>query len=202
MKTVKKQDILMTGVGGQGTILASDILGEAALLAGYDIKKTDTLGMAQRGGSVISHIRIGDHVYAPLIAEGDVDILIAFEKLEAIRWCTYLRTGGIAIINNLAMPPLSVGLGTSKYPDDKEILAVFKKITNHVYFVDGTSRAQQLGDARTLNTLMMGCISTFLPIDIPIWKEAIAHRIPAKIREINFRAFDEGREALAHVNIG
>lgn len=192
----------MTGVGGQGTILASDILGEAALLAGYDIKKTDTLGMAQRGGSVISHIRIGDHVYAPLIAEGDVDILIAFEKLEAIRWCTYLSPGGIAIINNLAVPPLSVGLGTSKYPDDKEILAAFSKITDHIYFINGTEQAQQLGDARTLNTIMMGCISTFLPIDIPVWKEAIAHRIPEKIRELNFRAFDKGREVIKHVSIG
>lgn len=192
----------MTGVGGQGTILASDILGEAALLAGYDIKKTDTLGMAQRGGSVISHIRIGDHVYAPLIAEGDVDILIAFEKLEAIRWCAYLRTGGIAIINDLAVPPLSVGLGTSRYPNDKEILAAFKKITGRVYFVNGTDQAHRLGDARTLNTIMMGCISTFLPIDILTWKEAIAHRIPEKIRELNFKAFDKGREVIKHVGIG
>ncbi len=197
-----KQDILMTGVGGQGTILASDILGEAALLAGYDIKKTDTLGMAQRGGSVISHIRIGDHVYAPLIAEGEVDILIAFEKLEGIRWCTYLKPGGIAIINNLAVPPLSVGLGTSSYPDDKTILSVLKKITDRILMFDGTGMAQKIGDIRALNTIMMGCISSFLPIDDAIWKQAIAHHIPVKIRELNFKAFDKGREAAKNVHIG
>ena len=118
---MKKQDILMVGVGGQGTILASDILGEAALAAGYDVKKTDTLGMAQRGGSVVSHVRIAEQVWSPLIKEGEADIMLAFEKLEAARWGRYLRPGGVAIINNHAMPPLSVSLGTHRYPDDEEV---------------------------------------------------------------------------------
>ncbi|HJX35413.1 MAG TPA: indolepyruvate oxidoreductase subunit beta, partial [Dehalococcoidales bacterium] len=111
MSSKAKFDLLLTGVGGQGNILASDIIGKVALTAGYDVKKTDTLGMAQRGGSVVSHVRIAEKVYSPLIQEGGVDILLAFEKLEGIRWVNYLRPGGIAIINNHALPPLSVNLG-------------------------------------------------------------------------------------------
>ena len=109
-----KIDLLLTGVGGQGNILASDIIGEVAIITGYDVKKTDTLGMAQRGGSVVSHVRIAEKVYAPLIKEGEVDFLLAFEKLESIRWANYLRPGGVAIINNYAVPPLSVNLGVEK----------------------------------------------------------------------------------------
>ena len=104
---MKKQDLLVVGVGGQGIILASDILGETALAAGYDVKKTDTLGMAQRGGSVVSHVRIASQVCAPLIKEGEVDILVAFEKLEATRWSHYLRPGGIAI-STLAYQEISL----------------------------------------------------------------------------------------------
>ena len=107
-----KQDILMVGVGGQGIILASDILGEAALEKGLDIKKTDTLGMAQRGGSVTSHLRIGQKVWSPLTSPAEADILLAFEKLEAARWVNYLKPGGLAIINNLAIPPLSIFLSS------------------------------------------------------------------------------------------
>jgi len=110
---MNKYDLLITGVGGQGNILASDIIGEAALSAGYDVKKTDTLGMAQRGGSVISHLRIAEHVNSPLIRQGDVDILLAFEKLEAARWIQFLKPGAVTIINNHALPPLS---GAKKSP--------------------------------------------------------------------------------------
>ncbi|MBM4450724.1 MAG: indolepyruvate oxidoreductase, partial [Chloroflexi bacterium] len=113
-----KQDILMVGVGGQGTILASDILGDVALAASYDVKKTDTLGMAQRGGSVISHVRLAKKVWSPMIKEGEVDILLAFEKLEAARWAHFLKPGGLALVNNHANPPLSVSLGTHRYPND------------------------------------------------------------------------------------
>ena len=115
---MNKQDLLIVGVGGQGIVLASDILGEVALAAGHDVKKTDTLGMAQRGGSVLSHVRIADKVWSPLIKEGEVDVLVAFEKLEAVRWSYYLRSDGVAIINNQATPPLSISLGTHRYPSD------------------------------------------------------------------------------------
>lgn len=199
---MKKQDILMVGVGGQGIILASDILGEAALAAGYDVKKTDALGMAQRGGSVVSHVRIAEQVWSPLIKEGEADILLAFEKLEAARWGYYLRPGGVAIINNHAMPPLSVGLGTHRYPRDEEIGEILKRRTERICFVDGTGEAIELGDIRVLNMVMLGCASLLLPIDVETWKECMSQRIPSNILQINITAFDQGRKEALDGNLG
>jgi len=198
---VKKLDLLMTGVGGQGVILASDIMGEAALAAGYDIKKTDTLGMAQRGGSVISHVRIASQVWSPLIKEGEVDILLAFEKLEAARWGYYLRPGGIAIVNNQALPPLSVSLGNERYPSDDEITDILKRRTDRVYFVNGTRRVRELGNMRTLNIFMLGCASLFVPLKVHIWKDSISNRIPSNMRQVNINAFNQGRKELRDVHI-
>jgi indolepyruvate ferredoxin oxidoreductase beta subunit len=199
---MNKQDILMVGVGGQGIVLSSDILGEAALAAGYDVKKTDTLGMAQRGGSVVSHVRIASHVWSPLIKEGEVDMLVAFEKLEAARWGYYLRSGGLVIVNNQATPPLSVSLGTHRYPSDNEVEDILKRRTERIYFVDGTSRVRQLGDVRTLNMFMLGCGSSFLPIDVQIWRDCIHQKLPANILQINIAAFEQGRKELSGVNLG
>jgi indolepyruvate ferredoxin oxidoreductase beta subunit len=198
---MKKLDILMVGVGGQGNVLASDILSEVAIAAGYDVKKTDTLGMAQRGGSVVSQVRIADKVWSPLIKEGEVDILVALEKLEAVRWSHYLREGSIIIINNQATPPLSVSLGTHRYPDDKEIEAALKRLASRVYFVDGTSQAKEMGDIRTLNMLMLGCLSFFLPIDVDIWKDCISQRLSPKILKMNMVAFDKGMEEMSGASI-
>ena len=199
---MKKIDLLMTGVGGQGTILASDIIGEVASSGGYDVKKTDTLGMAQRGGSVISHIRIAPRVYSPLIKEGEVDILLAFEKLEAARWGYYLKPGGVAIVNNLAMPPLSVSLGNDRYPSDEEIVNILKHTTDRIYLTSGSSRALELGDIRALNIFMLGCVSVFMPLEISGWKEGIAQRLPEKIRQLNLTAFDLGRKEMQDVHLG
>ena len=191
---MKKVDILVTGVGGQGVILASDIIGEAALAAGYDVKKTDTLGMAQRGGSVVSHVRIAPKVWSPLAREGEVDIVLAFEKLEGARWAHYLRPGGIAIVNNQALPPLAISLGREHYPTDEEIINIMKRQTDRVYFIDGTRLAGELGNVRTLNIFMLGCISPFIPLKVHIWKDSISQRIPVNIRQINMTAFDQGRK--------
>jgi len=199
---MNRQDLLMVGVGGQGTILASDILGEAALTAGYDVKKTDTLGMAQRGGSVVSHVRIANQVWSPLIKEGEVDILVAFEKLEAARWGQYLRPGGLAIVNNHAMPPLSVSLGTYQYPSDEEIGDILKRRTSRIYFADGTMRAREAGDIRALNMFMLGCVSPFVPIDVDIWKDCLSQRLPSNILQVNITAFDQGRKETSSVNLG
>jgi indolepyruvate ferredoxin oxidoreductase beta subunit len=193
---VKKVDILVTGVGGQGVILASDIIGEAALAAGYDVKKTDTLGMAQRGGSVVSHVRIAPRVCSPLAREGDVDILLAFEKLEAARWAHYLRPGGAVIVNNQALPPLAVSLGNEHYPTDEEVKNIIKRSTERVYFIDGTRLAGELGNIRTLNILMLGCVSLFMPLKVGTWKESISQRMPVNIRKINMTAFDSGRKEI------
>jgi indolepyruvate ferredoxin oxidoreductase beta subunit len=198
---MKKFDLLITGVGGQGVILASDITGEAALAAGYDIKKTDTLGMAQRGGSVVSHVRIGHQVWSPLIKKGDVDILVAFEKLEAARWGHYLRSGAIAIVNNHALPPLSVNLGNERYPSDNEITNILRQRSDRIYFVDGTSLTRKLGNVRMLNMFMLGCASLFLPLKVNIWKDSISQRLPSSIRQINITAFDQGRKEIRGVRI-
>jgi len=199
---IKKIDLLMTGVGGQGTILASDIIAEVALAGGYDVKKTDTLGMAQRGGSVISHIRIAPKVHSPLIKEGEVDILLAFEKIEAARWGYYLKPEGIAIVNNLAMPPLSVSLGNDRYPSDEEITDILKQTTDRIYLTNGSAQALELGDIRVLNIFMLGCASVFMPLEVEDWKEGIAQRLPEKIRRLNLTAFDLGRKEIEDVHLG
>jgi len=192
--------LLVTGVGGQGIILASDIIGEAAMSAGYDVKKTDTLGMAQRGGSVVSHVRIGPKVRSPLIREGEVDILLAFEKLEAVRWTNYLHDGSMVIINDYAQPPLAVNLGYEKYPDDDEIRGLLGQRTVRVFFVNGNEQATKAGDVRALNTFMLGCASCFLPLEKHVWEEMIKQRLPAKVKEINMRAFEAGRKEMADVS--
>ena len=192
----------MVGVGGQGNVLASDILSEVAIAAGYDVKKTDTLGMAQRGGSVVSQVRISDKVWSPLIKDGEVDILVALEKLEVARWSHHLREGSIAIVNHQTTPPLSVSLGTHRYPSDNEVEAALRRWGSRVYFVDGTSRAKELGDIRTLNILMLGCLSFFIPIDVKIWKDCISQKLSPKILKINMVAFDKGREEMSHAGIG
>ncbi len=190
---MNKIDLLITGVGGQGNILASDIVGYVALSAGCDIKKADTLGMAQRGGSVVSHVRIADRVAAPLIQEGAADILLGFEKLESVRWTSYLRPDGIVIINNHALPPLMVSTGAERYPDDNEIMTVLKRRTGRVIFVEGSRRVKQLGNVRTLNVFMLGCLSNFLPFEPDLWQESLTRTLPAGILEINKKAFDLGR---------
>jgi indolepyruvate ferredoxin oxidoreductase beta subunit len=199
---LKKLDILVTGVGGQGVVLASDIIGETALAAGFDVKKTDTLGMAQRGGSVVSHIRLGKKVWSPLIKEGDCDLLLAFEKLEAARWSHYLARNSAVIVNSYEQPPLSVSLGQENYPSDDEITAALKRHTDRIYFIDANKLAKELGNVRTLNILMLGCFSAFAPIDVAVWKDNISRRLPENICEINLAAFDRGRKEMKGVRIG
>ncbi len=171
-------NVLVVGVGGQGVVLASDIIGETALAAGYDVKKTDTLGMAQRGGSVVSHVRMGKKVYSPLIREGDADIILGFEKLEAVRWLPWLRQDGALIVNNQAVPPLSVSLGVDCYPTDSDILSAARQVTAKIYLVEAQRRAAELGNIRALNIFMLGCVSYFMPIGQAFWTGCIARMMP------------------------
>jgi indolepyruvate ferredoxin oxidoreductase beta subunit len=196
---MKKFDLLITGVGGQGVILASNIIGEVALAAGYDVKKTDTLGMAQRGGSVVSHVRLGRGVCSPLIKAGEVDIMLAFEKLEAARWSHYLRPGAVAIVNNHAQFPLSVNLGDEPYPDDNEIAGILRRSTERIYLIDGTSRVEVLGNLRTLNVFLLGCASVFLPLKIRVWQDIISQRVPPGVQKLNISAFNRGRKEMRRV---
>jgi len=196
---VKEFNILVTGVGGQGVILASNIIGEVALAAGYDVKKTDTLGMAQRGGSVVSHVRLGHQVCSPLIKAGEVDIMIAFEKLEAARWSGYLRPEAVAIVNNHALRPLSVNLGIEDYPGDAEIIGILRQRARRVYFINGTEKVKKLGNVKTLNVFLLGSASLFLPLKISVWQDIIAQHVPDKFKKFNAAAFSQGRKEMRRV---
>lgn len=193
--------MLITGAGGQGVVLSSDMMGEVALAAGYDVKKTDIHGMAQRGGSVVSHVRLARQVWSPLSQEGEVDMLLGLEKLEAARWGYFLKPGGIAIINDYALPPLSVTMGNDTYPGDAEITGILKQSTDRIYLVAGTKLATEMGDVRTLNILILGCASVFMPIKVSTWKEVISERLPEKIRQINLAAFEQGRKEIRSVHL-
>ncbi len=193
---MKTYGMLVIGVGGQGIILASDIIGETAMKAGFDVKKTDTIGMAQRGGSVVSHIRIGEKVWSPLIREGEVDLILAFEKLEAARWVNHLNQSSVVIINNYAQPPLAVNLGHEKYPDDDQVRSYFKNRASRLFFVEGNTEAARAGDSRSLNTYMLGCASRFLPIPVNFWEGTIEQRFPDKLKAINMTAFEAGRKEV------
>ncbi|MFH1650959.1 MAG: indolepyruvate oxidoreductase subunit beta [Chloroflexota bacterium] len=193
---MKKLDLLLVGVGGQGVILASDIIGETALAAGYDVKKTDTLGMAQRGGSVISHLRIAERVWSPLAREGEVDLLLGFEKMETARWAYFLRAGGSALVNAQAIPPLAVSLGRDRYPADDEIRDIIGRTGARVCWLEGIRRAQELGNVRALNIFLLGSLSRFLPFEVSAWKESITARLPEKLHQLNLAAFDLGRREI------
>jgi indolepyruvate ferredoxin oxidoreductase beta subunit len=195
---MKKTDILMTGVGGQGVILASDALAEIAMQAGCDVKKSDSLGMSQRGGSVVSHLRMGDRVFSPTIRKGEADFLLAFERLEGARWADYLHEGSIAIINDLAIPPLSVVGGASAYPSTTEVEEILREYTDHLYIIPGTRIAQEMGNPQVLNVLLVGFLSIFLDIEEKSYIEDLSQRVPQKVLQLNLKAFARGREeALA-----
>ena len=191
-----KCDFLLVGVGGQGVLLASDILGEVGLKAGYDAKKSEVHGMAQRGGSVVSHVRWAEKVLSPLIGLGEVDYLLALEKLEALRYIEVLRPGGTVIVNDHRIPPVSVSSGNDEYPDDQRVRRVLGEVAGDVQSVPGVGLAEELGNARASNVVMLGALSKFLDVDLATWLEVIAERVPEKYVELNHQAFLKGRSWL------
>lgn len=195
---MKDKDInfLIVGVGGQGTILASDVISEAGMLYGYDVKKTDVLGLAIRGGSVNSHIRWSSRVNAPMIMKGQVDYLLAFEPLEALRQIEYLHEKSIAIFNEYKIPPVMVSIGLSECPKDETIKEVLLNSTSWVYSIDATAHSVKLGNVKTMNVLLLGALTVFLDIEIDIWEKSIEKFIPKKVKDINLQAFYTGRKLL------
>jgi indolepyruvate ferredoxin oxidoreductase beta subunit len=192
----KVTNIFLSGVGGQGTILASNILGEIFLKAGYDVKKSEVHGMAQRGGDVTTHFRFGKKVYSPLIKYGDVDFLISFELLEAARYINWVKPEGKVLINKYEILPPAVSLGQMTYP--KDIEKMFKKyFKNHVWIVNGQEIARKLGNIQAANVVLVGAFSNFFPeFKEEQWTNAIKDLLAAKLHELNIRAFHEGRKAL------
>ncbi len=193
MATLEQFNILVSGVGGQGTILASDILCDAAMGDGYDVKKSDSLGMSQRGGSVVSHVRLGRQVMSPLIARGGAHVLLAFEKLEAARYAPFLRKGGVVIVNDHVIPPLLVSSGKQRYPSDDEIRGVLAGRTDRQFFVKGEEVALRLKNQRVLNLVMLGFLSAFLPLSERAWRDATVARVPRQFVELNLSAFALGK---------
>lgn len=192
-------NFVLVGVGGQGTLLASDILAELGLRLGFDVKKAEVHGMSQRGGSVTSHLRWAPHVYSPIIPQGEADILLAFEKLEAVRFISQLKPNGMALVNDYAIEPLSVQTSGVPYPEDEEIRSRLAQVTANVYWVKGMDIAEALGNTRTANVVLLGALSTLLDVNPGVWEAVLESRVPAKHLELNRKAFQAGREAVAAV---
>lgn len=193
-------DYLLVGVGGQGTILASDILAEVGMNLGYQVKKAEIHGMSQRGGSVVSHVRWGTQVFSPIIEKGKADILIAFEKLEACRSIMHLRRGGTALVNDYTILPITVTNGQAIYPTDEQIRDSLIQVTNHLCWINGIEIAERLGNIRVANIVLLGALSTILKQDENIWLKVIETHVPQKYLEINQEAFHQGRQAALQVS--
>ena len=183
-------NVLMTGVGGQGIILASDILSEVMMRAGKDVKKSEIHGMAQRGGSVMSHVRFAEKVYSPIIPQGECDILISFEELETARYLSYLNSGTKVIINRFRLSPPSVIAGKDTYPD---VLPLIENVTKNVRIVEGSSTANEIGNPRGVNIILMGVLSKLLEPSEKLWTETLNDMIAEKIRKKNIEGFMKGR---------
>jgi len=184
-------NVVVVGVGGQGILLTSDILAQVAFKEGYDVKKSEVHGMAQRGGSVISEVRFGRRVYSPLVRKGGADFMVALEKLEALRFLYYLKKDAPLIVNDLEIPPLGVNLGKEKYPED--IFLLLTRRTSRVIKVDALNMAKEAGNPKAMNVAVLGILSFFLPFAISSWKKVIREKVPSYSVDFNLRAFDLGR---------
>jgi indolepyruvate ferredoxin oxidoreductase beta subunit len=196
------KNIFLSGVGGQGTILASNILGQVLLNAGYDVKKAEVHGMAQRGGDVTTHFRFGSKVFSPLIKQGEADFLVSFELLEALRYINWLKPAGKALLNNHSIFPPAVSLGKAAYPKDVE--QTFRQhFKENVWVVDGNGIARSLGNIQVANVVLIGALSAFfVNLQPQNWIEAIKELLPVRLHEINRRAFEAGRSAIKLRNAG
>jgi indolepyruvate ferredoxin oxidoreductase beta subunit len=195
---VQRCSFLLAGVGGQGTILAGDVLAQVALIAGLDVKKSEVHGMAQRGGSVNTHVRWdAEHVYSPLIGLGEADMLLVFEEAEALRYAEYLKPGGVAVVNRHTIKPITVTSGGAHYPSEEELRAVYHEITDRLYIIEGTVLAEKLGNARVANVVLLGTVSSFLDMPEGTWLQAIEGRVPTRHVDLNRQAFWQGRQAVA-----
>lgn len=193
---IKELNIIMAGVGGQGVVLMSEILGNAAVREGIRVRGSEVLGMAQRGGSVFSNIRFGEEVFAPLTTDGKCDILVALEPSEALRNIQYLNKQSIVIINNRKIIPSTVSMGKSHYPEIKEIEDKLKTVTSQVITVDATDLAEKAGNRQSINVVMLGTMFGCgkMPIKLETVKAAILERVPPKAADVNLKAFELGRK--------
>lgn len=185
------KSILLAGVGGQGILRASDILCLAFMASGLDVKKSEVHGMAQRGGCVTSHVRYGRKVYSPIAKKGDVDILVSFEKLEALRYLDYLKPQATIIINEEEIYPPSVNLGDAQYPEN-----IYDRISRHfktVKMINALDLARKAGNIRAVNTVLLGVLSNFLDLKSDLWEKVLQEAFPSKSLKANLNAFNLGK---------
>lgn len=191
---MESHKFVLVGVGGQGTLLASNLLAEVGFLLGLDVKKAEIHGMSQRGGSVVSNVVWGQPVFSPVIGEGEADSLIAFEKLEALRYLHLLKTGGTAFVNDYKIEPITVSAGKQSYPEHSNIVEAIKKQTAFAFLIPASTIAQELGNPRVANTVMIGGVVRGLGIDFDIGIKALEKIIQSQYLELNLRAFQAGYE--------
>jgi indolepyruvate ferredoxin oxidoreductase, beta subunit len=186
-------NVLLAGVGGQGVLLGSEVLAEVAALAGFDVKKSEVHGMAQRGGSVVSHLRFGVEVFSPLISRGAADYLVSFERLETLRYLEFLHAGSVVLVNNQKIVPLPVGVGKAVYPVDIEERLSATGVRFRL--VEGHDIALAAGNAKAVNAVILGALASIMSFEPALWQEALRRQIPARLLDLNLHAFELGRQA-------
>lgn len=191
----KSGNILFCGVGGQGILLASEVTAYSLLAAGLEVRKSEVHGMAQRGGSVTAHLRYGAKIYSPLISPGEADIVVAFEMLEAVRYLPYMHSDSKVIVNTHKIYPPAVATGKMTYPEN--VLAELSSRNLQVQELDAFEIASKVGEVRAVNIVMVGILSTHLPVDEQVFVEVMKERIPERFLEVNLKAFQEGRRTAA-----
>ncbi|HAJ93710.1 MAG TPA: indolepyruvate oxidoreductase subunit beta [Synergistaceae bacterium] len=192
MKKNDTKSILLVGVGGQGTILASKILSEGLVRKGYDVKMSEIHGMSQRGGSVTTHVRFGTKVASPVVPEGEADVLVAFEKVEAVRWLKYLRKGGRLVVNNFEIYSLPVLTGAAKYPD--EVVEKLEKEVPDLKIFNAGEIAESLGNIKAQNVVLLGALVKAMGLEDIDWESVLKELIPPKLLDLNLKAFKAGLE--------
>jgi indolepyruvate ferredoxin oxidoreductase beta subunit len=188
-------NILFCGVGGQGILLASEVTAYSLLAAGMDVRKSEVHGMAQRGGSVTAHLRYGGKVYSPLISPGEADIVVAFEMMEAVRYLPYMHSDSKVIVNTHKIYPPAVATGKMAYPEN--VLDELTSRNIHVKELNAFEIARSVGEVRAVNIVMVGVLSTYLPVDEQVYVDVMHERIPERFQDVNIRAFQEGRKIAA-----
>jgi indolepyruvate ferredoxin oxidoreductase beta subunit len=186
---------MIVGVGGQGTLLASRVLGNVALKKDYDVKMSEVHGMAQRGGSVVTYVKLGKKVYSPVIEKGEADIIIAFEQLEALRWIDYLKDGGRLVVNEQKINPMPVIIGKAKYPSS--IIEKLKENFSNVIAVDALKIAKECGNIKALNTVLLGFLAKSMNVEKDIWIESLKETVPAKALDVNMKAFESAYNSIS-----
>ena len=187
------KNIMIVGVGGQGSLLASKMLGQLLLSSGYDVKVSEVHGMSQRGGSVVTYVRYGEKVYSPIIDKGEADYIISFEKLEAARYVSYLKKGGKIIVSNQEIDPMPVIIGAAQYPEN--LIEKIRAAGADVDAIDALDLAMQAGSPKAVNLVLMGRLSKYFDASEEMWMQALEACVPPKFLELNKKAFALGRDA-------